>query len=766
VFAWRKYSAAEKAGKKTAEAKLELQKKWISLRRFIMTAGIFTCSASTNSSMKEIGAILHSLSAAFRDAMTLGTCMDEIVSVFDDDVDFPIKRAETADQKPKRTRAEKRVAAAAARAAEVSDDSESESDDEEVPVPSKPAPPKALKPKAPKPQKPKESEDNSIDDEALATALEASKKISERRRAAQGGRVSRPAYIVEDGHDSGSEPDTDDELDPVAEKVERARKSKVDIKMPRFHQTWREMLRIDAIKRFFSPLTYGHNWYADEAAPSLMMGAMPPVEHWWTAPMIWTHEQVSVMHSFFSDWWQCVRNVKLPFATTVVISAVALAALVSYLKSPIGKLVKRLTEGGHAKRSKGKAGKANHKSARNNHNPHQGQQKGNYKKNKFDKDDERAADRAEDESLGNQGPQESDFQVNNPGEMMDRPIGSSFTGSYAKGVPKGQFKSRRNGEASNCYHFYKTGKCPTAECPFPHVAGPPRSCPEWVQTQTCGFEKKYGKCKLVHPVKSEVPQAAPVVKKAEHLLPGKPVIDSVKLIEIKSVDRSGRTSRCNAFVMNDAIIVPRHAVAGKSSVSILQGGNEFVLGAVVYVSALMPDQMWFKVPKGMKAFNNSRVFREPVSGETVIIQWLDNGKACLSAGLVGEMVMLGKDRKVKAYDFHASTKNGACGAVYVALKDNAVVGFHGIGAESVKVVPQFYAANLGYMQELKDWSHQTNVKFSEDATYPSEHDDMIQIINGKHSVTGKMVEIPAAAALAPATSAASSSSSSAAKKDF
>jgi uncharacterized protein YuzB (UPF0349 family) len=94
-------------------------------------------------------------------------------------------------------------------------------------------------------------------------------------------------------------------------------------------------------------------------------------------------------------------------------------------------------------------------------------------------------------------------------------------------------------------------------------------------------------------------------------------------------------------------------------------------------------------------------------------------------------MMLGKDRNIRVFDYHSSTKAGACGAPYVALSDGAIVGFHGIGAASVKVVPQFYACNAGWAQELKDWSHSVNVNFGDDDTYSAEHNREINVINGK-----------------------------------
>jgi hypothetical protein len=313
----------------------------------------------------------------------------------------------------------------------------------------------------------------------------------------------------------------------------------------------------------------------------------------------------------------------------------------------------------------------------------------------------------------------------------------------------------KSGEGSSCYSFYKTGKCATNNCPFPHVAGPVKECWQFSQQGKCDYGVK---CKHAHIDKSSGS------KKPEHLLPGKPVVSSCKLLEVVCLDRSGRKSHLNAYCANDAIIIPRHGVAGRASVSVIQDGKEFALGPTVYVSALMPDQCWFKVPKGMRAQNNSqRVYRAPVIGETAVLQWLENGVIRMTAGPIGNEMMLGKDRNIRVFDYHSSTKAGACGAAYVSLSDGAVIGFHGIGSESVKVVPQFYGCNVGWSQELKDWSHSVNKNFSEDTAYAAEFHKEINTPKA-----GAFTEIPKASAAAAGSKgkAAESDSQEEQKQDF
>jgi hypothetical protein len=655
ILAYHRYQAAKANGAKTAEARVALTKKWEKLRKLAITAGLFSCSLSTNKSMKELSTILRELARSFRDAMTLGTCMDEVGAIFSDDDDEPIKpvvkHVEGGVEEPK------------PKAAEV--------------------------PKKPEAKKAPEDE---IDDEALVDALALSKKISE----------ERVAQSLSD--------DDDDEPNYNRNGLEGARELSW---FQRVRNFWHRFQDADT----FSELFYGHDLLNEEKDRrpkwNVMYGKwIWPAPQWTTAAKIHFHNGVRGVSSFFYDQYGYFKD-NMPFVSSVVVSTVCVAACAAYFgrKASRKVVVSAKVAGSVApvlpaapiaplddKSKAGEGGKAKKNKRAKNRKQAQKESvtRGNdddVSPNGKDKDDKKGgADEA--------------MSWRSPGEKMDQAVGLSHAGARFK-----------NGEASNCYQFYTYGKCSRgAACTWEHVAGPVKPCWSFSQDGKC----KYGdKCKMSH---------ASAVKKSEHLLPGKPVVTSCKLLEVVCLDRTGGKSHMNAYCANDAIIIPRHGVAGRASVSVIYDGKEWALGPTVYVSSLMPDQCWFKVPKGMKAQNNSqRMYRSPVIGETVVLQWLENGVTRMTAGPVGNEMMLGTERKIRVFDYHSSTKAGACGAAYVALSDNAIVGFHGIGSESVKVVPQFYGCNAGWMQELKDWSHSVSVNFSEDKAYPAYFHTQINI---------------------------------------
>jgi hypothetical protein len=187
-------------------------------------------------------------------------------------------------------------------------------------------------------------------------------------------------------------------------------------------------------------------------------------------------------------------------------------------------------------------------------------------------------------------------------------------------------------------------------------------------------------------------------------------------------------SRCMAFCANDVIVVPRHAVAGRKSVEVVWEKTKYLLADTSYRSKFMPDQCWFRVPAGLKGMNNSqRVYREPKKGESVLIRWKTNGVSHFTVGPVGDECKLGKNRDLRVRNYHGSTVDGTCGAVYTALSDGAIVGFHGIGADHPSVVPQFYPCSPGWSEEIKSWSKVATEKHGDDITYAAEQKKELNI---------------------------------------
>jgi hypothetical protein len=266
-----------------------------------------------------------------------------------------------------------------------------------------------------------------------------------------------------------------------------------------------------------------------------------------------------------------------------------------------------------------------------------------------------------------------------------------------------------------CVQFMRTKSCDRGDnCPFSHVRPAP-ICDEWRQDGKCSKNSASSPCKFAHPESFK--------KKAEQLQPGKPVIRDVFKLEIHSYDRTGNMARCNAHITRDTIIVPRHCCAGRVKVCAVIDNKEVDLGPIAYVSKTMPDQCWFRKANNSIKNNTGCTYREPVIGESVLLSWLENSVSVMTAGVVQSVEMMGSDRKIKAYSYSGSTKSGTCGAVYISLVDGALVGFHGVGSESVKVLPQFFGCNAGWDHELKAWANSDATKFSEDEKYGNGNDE-------------------------------------------
>jgi len=279
-----------------------------------------------------------------------------------------------------------------------------------------------------------------------------------------------------------------------------------------------------------------------------------------------------------------------------------------------------------------------------------------------------------------------------------------------------------------CVQFWDKGVCSRGEaCPYEHVARPLPVCRERQQDGVC---KRFSKGKPCVDQKTGKAWAHPEQpKKPEHLVPGKPVISVPYRYEIIVEDRTGTKSRCNVWVACDKIQVPRHAASGAKKISMIVKGVEHVLKDTAYVPKNGYDQLWFPIPSGCSPTQNTKfTYRAPVIGEEVTLCWISQGVECMTTGPVGKKLFMGKDRDIVGYEYLSSTKAGACGAAYKALKDNAIVGFHGIGNDDPRVNPQFYPVSLSWSEEFKNTQQNScNFKYGENGDWFTQHTENINI---------------------------------------
>jgi len=190
-------------------------------------------------------------------------------------------------------------------------------------------------------------------------------------------------------------------------------------------------------------------------------------------------------------------------------------------------------------------------------------------------------------------------------------------------------------------------------------------------------------------------------KKMEHLRVNRAVVAPPILYPVKA--QVGALEQIvNAFPAWSGLIVPRHGVAGASHVEVLCGGKWFPLDKTCVLNRHMTDQVIYKFPQGMPTLcNKSRYYRDPVAGESATLFWVDSaGKMALSTGPVGAERFIGTDNKLRVFSFDGSSVSGSCGGVYIANKDNGVIGFHGLGSTSVNVMPDFYPCHKSWDEDL------------------------------------------------------------------
>lgn len=215
--------------------------------------------------------------------------------------------------------------------------------------------------------------------------------------------------------------------------------------------------------------------------------------------------------------------------------------------------------------------------------------------------------------------------------------------------------------------------------------------------------------------------------RVEHLRPGHDVCDLPTLYSVKATDKGGDVKTC-AYVVGDFLVVPRHGASGFKEVVVYNDGKWYPLDGSAHVCRSMPDQLWFKLPKGVKWIRNKYSYRTPVKGELVSLHSVDHSshRPVYTTGLVGDTTYVGKDNMIALTDYDSSSKSGMCGGVYISQTDNCVVGFHGVGSAKVSTKPQFYPMTKSWDEErAKFLNGKVSFNYTEDFTYPDKWEDVI-----------------------------------------
>jgi hypothetical protein len=482
---------------------------------------------------------------------------------------------------------------------------------------------------------------------------------------------------------------------------------------------------------------------------------------------------VYINQSARSSWRMVHDNYRVTFACSLLAAVVLLSV---FLRNRAARFSESHSEdGGTGNKRRKKEAKKALKAA---HNPYQKQKDAEYEKQKAERqererEEERARDeaeelerqllqRADNDAAHEQAMEEKAFQRELDAadedaierDLIERESGSGFTmkihdtkAAARRANRRGEVKitppkfplpepespprrkrsnKKKAAEADkprDCFQFFKSGACNRTDCPYTHKAGPkptPKVCWEWSQDNKC---KRGDKCFLA---------STHVARSAEQLIPGSVVLVDIPMFEVESEDQAKRVARANAHITHDTVIIPRHLVAGKTRVTVLQGGARFDMPAKAYICKSMPDQCWYRKPAGLKMCAGVK-YRAPTVGEPCGLNWMASGTVRRTTGKVVSEDRLGAERKIVAFSYDGSTLAGSCGAVYTSHTDGALIGVHGVGADVVGVKPQFFGINKGWVHELTSWQDKESITVADDKAYGNGSDKLEwhNILNNK-----------------------------------
>lgn len=195
---------------------------------------------------------------------------------------------------------------------------------------------------------------------------------------------------------------------------------------------------------------------------------------------------------------------------------------------------------------------------------------------------------------------------------------------------------------------------------------------------------------------------------------------------LMAIDKSEKKYFFNCFVKGEFVVVPQHAAAGSSKLFLIKGGAKYPLPGDSYKCQSMADQVWMKKPEGVKLDSIKHTFRGPNEGEHVNLVYIDEDDCVkIPGGSVANKFLLGDKRDIVAYGFTGTTLAGACGGVYVAESDGAIVGIHCIGS---KTRNKFYPVNNAWKEEASTFNQgKKNYNHSDDIKYNDDYDEQIKV---------------------------------------
>jgi len=184
------------------------------------------------------------------------------------------------------------------------------------------------------------------------------------------------------------------------------------------------------------------------------------------------------------------------------------------------------------------------------------------------------------------------------------------------------------------------------------------------------------------------------VNNVEHLRPNSSINDVPDLFPVMGSNKDG-IIQTTGFCLNGQVLAAQHGVASSTSISVKHDGKP--LQVDVKTCRIIPgltEHVAIKAPVGVKS---SKMFktRLPIVGESVTLFWCDqDGKVKWTGGIVkGREVYQTKDLlhpEIVLYTCTNSSMFGACGGIYKANSDGAVVGIHGVGESKTSALVKFH----------------------------------------------------------------------------
>lgn len=204
-------------------------------------------------------------------------------------------------------------------------------------------------------------------------------------------------------------------------------------------------------------------------------------------------------------------------------------------------------------------------------------------------------------------------------------------------------------------------------------------------------------------------------RKVEHARPGHAIIRAPHLYKVRMASPQSpdptvhhKTDHfVNAAPVAGRLMINRHGLTGWKGCFVTdETGKEFLLPPKSFPLKTVSDWCMVAIPQGAKFhMNKLRHVRRPVESEFAILHFKNTeGHLCTSIGRVDAPYILGAEGEIEVFGFDSSTQGGACGGLYFAASDGAIIGVHGMGNSDSKVKPAFYPLDESVLSELQKLS--------------------------------------------------------------